>query len=126
MWDSFWDFLWYTLVVFAFVAYLMVLFWIITDLFRDRALSGWWKAVWMIFLIFVPWLTAVVYLIARGPGMSKRNAEAHAEIQQQTDDYIRSVSGRSSTEQIADAKALLDSGAITDAEFATLKSKALG
>ncbi|MFW0786519.1 SHOCT domain-containing protein [Gordonia sp. CPCC 206044] len=125
MWDSFWDFIWYTLVIFCFLAYLMVLFWIITDLFRDRALSGWWKAVWVVFLIILPWLTSLVYLIARGRGMSERSAASHALAKQQTDEYIRSVSGKSSAEQIADAKALLDAGTITPQEFESLKAKAL-
>ncbi|MEE3851625.1 SHOCT domain-containing protein [Gordonia sp. LSe1-13] len=125
MWDSFWDFIWYTVVIFIFVAYLMMLFWIIADLFRDRELSGWWKAVWMVFLIFVPWLTALVYLIARGPGMSRRAEVTRVEMQQQSDDYIRSVAGKSSAEQIADAKSLLDSGVIDEQEYAALKAKAL-
>ncbi|AZG47367.1 SHOCT domain-containing protein [Gordonia insulae] len=125
MWDSFWDFIWYTLVIFSFLAYLMILFWVISDLFRDRALSGWWKAVWIVFLIFVPWITALIYLIARGHGMSRRAAEARSEAQQQTDDYIKSVAGKSSADQIADAKSLLDSGTITEQEFAALKAKAL-
>ncbi|MXP23790.1 hypothetical protein GIY30_20850 [Gordonia sp. HNM0687] len=125
MWDSFWDFIWYTVVIFIFVAYLMMLFWIISDLFRDRALSGWWKAVWMVLLIFIPWLTALVYLIARGPGMSRRAAEAQSQMQQQSDAYIRSVAGKSSADQIADAKALLDAGTIDQQEFESLKAKAL-
>lgn len=125
MWDSFWDFIWYTVVIFVFVAYLMMLFWIISDLFRDRALSGWWKAVWMVFLIFIPWLTALVYLIARGPGMSRRAAAAQSQMQQQSDAYIRSAAGKSSADQIADAKALLDAGTIDQQEFETLKAKAL-
>ncbi|MFI8772857.1 SHOCT domain-containing protein [Gordonia sp. NPDC062954] len=125
MWDSFWDFIWYTVVIFIFVAYLMMLFWIISDLFRDRALSGWWKAVWMVFLIFIPWLTALVYLIARGPGMSRRAAETQSQMQQQSDAYIRSVAGKSSADQIADAKALLDAGTIDQQEFEALKAKAL-
>ncbi|MCF3937099.1 SHOCT domain-containing protein [Gordonia sp. Z-3] len=125
MWDSFWDFIWYTVVIFIFVAYLMMLFWIISDLFRDRALSGWWKAVWMVFLIFIPWLTALVYLIARGPGMSQRAAETQSQMQQQSDAYIRSVAGKSSADQIADAKALLDAGTIDQQEFEALKAKAL-
>ncbi|UPW09362.1 SHOCT domain-containing protein [Gordonia terrae] len=125
MWDSFWDFIWYTLVIFAFVAYLMILFNIITDLFRDRELSGWWKAIWIIVLIVVPFLSALVYLIARGNGMHGRALEAQKELRQQTDDYIRSVGPKSSAEQIADAKALLDSGAIDDNEFSALKAKAL-
>lgn len=125
MWDSFWDFIWYTVVIFFFIAYLMVLFYIIADLFRDRALSGWWKAVWVIFLIIVPWITALVYLIARGQGMTRRSAEQRAQMQRESDDYIKSVAGKSSADQIADAKQLLDSGAITDQEFQTLKAKAL-
>ena len=129
MWDSFWDFIWYTLVIFAFVAYLMILFWILTDLFRDHKLSGWLKAVWIVFLIFAPWLTALVYLIARGSGMTQRNLEAQQQARAQADEYIRSVAtssgGKSAAEQIADAKALLDSGTITSDEYATLKAKAL-
>lgn len=125
MWDSFWDFIWYTLVIFAFVAYLMILFNIIADLFRDRELSGWLKALWMVLLICIPFLSALVYLIARGSGMHVRALEAQKELRQQTDDYIRSVGPKSSAEQIADAKALLDSGAIDDNEFSALKAKAL-
>ncbi|MCX5043117.1 SHOCT domain-containing protein [Aldersonia sp. NBC_00410] len=129
MWDSFWDFIWYTLVIFAFVAYLMILFWILTDLFRDHKLSGWLKAVWIVFLILVPWLTALVYLIARGNGMTQRNLEAQQVAKAQADEYIKSVAsgggGKSAAEQISDAKALLDAGTINDAEYEQLKAKAL-
>ena len=112
--------------VFVFVAYLMVLFSIIGDLFRDHTLNGWWKAVWIIFLIFVPFLTALIYLIARGSGMQKRAIEQAAELRQQQDAYIRATAGTSSaTEDIAKAKGLLDSGAISQAEFDALKAKAL-
>ena len=126
MWDSFWDFIWYTLVIFAFVAYLMLLFMILTDLFRDRKLSGWWKAVWVIVLFIFPWLTALVYLIARGRGMTERTIDAQQTAKADTDAYIQSVAGKSPADQIADAKALLDSGTITQAEFDSLKAKALG
>ncbi|MGC4933515.1 SHOCT domain-containing protein [Gordonia sp. DT30] len=125
MWSSFWEFLWSMVVIFAFVAYLLVLFYILSDLFRDRELSGWIKAVWIIFLIVIPYLTALVYLIARGRGMSQRSVAARQQIQDQTDDYIRSVAGKSATEQIADAKTLLDAGTITEAEFHSLKARAL-
>ena len=67
--DSFWDFFWFIIAFFLLMAYLMVLFQILTDMFRDHELSGWWKAVWVLFLIFFPILTALVYLIARGRGM---------------------------------------------------------
>ncbi|MFD4293783.1 SHOCT domain-containing protein [Rhodococcus sp. NPDC058505] len=124
--DSFWDFLWLILITFAFVAYLMLLFSIIGDLFRDHKLSGWWKAVWVFFLIFLPFITALIYLIARGDGMTKRSLAAAQQMKSEQDAYIRDVAGKSPAEQIADAKALHDAGTITDAEFATLKAKALG
>ena len=125
--DSFWDYVWYTVVVFAFVAYLIVLFQIIVDLFRDHSVSGWVKAMWVIGLVILPYLTALVYLIARGRGMALRAQQAQAEAKQATDEYIRTVAvGKSPAEQIADAKALLDSGAITPTEYEHLKAQALG
>ena len=126
MWDSFWDFIWYTIVIFAFVAYLIILWHIVTDLFRDKAASGWQKAFWIIFLIIFPYITSIVYLIAKGSGMAERQRTAYAEAKAASDEYIRSVAGASPTQQVADAKALLDSGAITPQEFEALKAKALG
>ncbi|MFE7505835.1 SHOCT domain-containing protein [Promicromonospora sp. NPDC057488] len=123
---DFWDFFWLMVYSFFFVAYLMVLFQIIADLFRDHELSGWWKALWIIFLIFLPVLTALVYLIARGRGMAERHAEGMKQAQQATETYIREVAtGPSPADQIASAKALLDAGTISPAEFERLKSKAL-
>jgi hypothetical protein len=104
----------------------MVLFQIIIDLFRDRDLSGWWKALWIIFLIIFPFLAAIIYLIARGRGMGERQAGEMRSAQAASDQYIQSVAGRSNpAEQIASAKSLLDSGAITQEEFDKLKAKAL-
>lgn len=125
--NSFWDFLWLVIVTFAFVAYLMVLFQILTDLFRDHGLSGWWKGVWIFFLIFAPFLTALVYIIARGRGMTERAIAASEAYRASTDAYIRQVSGSggSAADQIATAKGLLDSGTISQAEFDQLKVKAL-
>lgn len=123
--DSFWDFLWLIIVSFAFVAYLMVLFSIIGDLFRDHKSSGWVKAIWVFFLIVAPFLTALVYLIAKGGDMTKRQVAAVQHAKDQQDQYIKQVAGRTSAEEIAHAKALLDSGTITDAEFSQLKEKAL-
>lgn len=125
---SFWDIIWFIVVFFAFTSYLMALFWILTDLFRDRGLSGWLKAVWIVLLVVFPLITALVYLIARGRGMSERSAQQVAEARKAQDEYIRSVAtsnGSSGTEQIAKAKELLDSGAISPDEFAALKQKAL-
>ncbi|MFV0434159.1 MAG: SHOCT domain-containing protein [Leucobacter sp.] len=125
-WTSFWDLIWWFLTIFVFVAYLMALFAIISDLFRDRKLNGWWKALWLLFLIFLPFLTALAYLIFRGKGMSERAAAAAEKSQEQTNDYIRSVAGDvTPTEEIARAKELLDSGAIDAEEFAKLKRAAL-
>jgi ABC-type multidrug transport system fused ATPase/permease subunit len=125
--DSFWDFFWLLVWTFFFVMYLMILFQIIGDLFRDKDLSGWWKALWIIFLIIFPFLAAIVYLIARGRSMAERQAGAMREAQTATDQYIKSVAtqGSSPADQIASAKSLLDSGAINQAEFDQLKQKAL-
>ncbi|WP_309504678.1 MULTISPECIES: SHOCT domain-containing protein [Nocardioides] len=125
--DSFWDFFWFTISFFLLMAYLVVLFQILTDLFRDKDVSGWIKAVWVLFLILLPLLTSLVYLIARGQGMAERHLAAMQSAQAQTDAYIREVSAgtASPADEIARAKGLLDSGAITQEEFAALKAKAL-
>ena len=120
------DFFWLLVWSFFFVCYLMVLFHVIADLFRDRELSGWWKALWIIFLIIFPFLALIIYLIARGRGMAERQAGEMQKAQVATDQYIQSVASRSNpAEQIASAKNLLDSGAITQEEFERLKQKAL-
>ncbi|WP_243056888.1 SHOCT domain-containing protein [Nocardioides sp. SR21] len=125
--DSFWDFFWFILSFFLLMAYLVVLFQILTDLFRDKDTSGWAKAFWVLFLIFLPLLTSLVYLIARGQGMAERNIAAINAAQADTDAYIKSVAGSSSTpaDEIHKAKALLDSGAISQQEFDAIKAKAL-
>lgn len=105
---DFWHFFWILIWSFFFVAYLMVLFNIIGDLFRDHAESGWAKAVWIFFLIVVPFLTALIYLIARGNGMAERQMKAVAEAQSAANQYIREVSSSgSAADHIASAKALL-------------------
>jgi len=125
-WGSTWDFLWHFLIIFAWIAYLLVLFQILIDLFsRDHTTSGWVKAVWVFFLIVFPWLTAVIYLIVRGQGMAARAREAAVAAKKDTDDYIKQAAGRSPAQEIADAKALLESGAISQTEFDALKAKAL-
>ncbi len=116
---SFWFFIW--------IAAFMVWFRCIFDMFGDSTLSGWGKAGWAILLIFVPWLGALIYLIARGRSMTDRQVAAVAQQQAAEAKYIQQVaaSSTSAADQIASAKALLDSGAITQAEFDTLKAKAL-
>jgi predicted PurR-regulated permease PerM len=123
--NSFLDFLWLIFISFAFVAYLIVLFHIITDLFRDKGQKGWHKAVWIIFLIVFQLITSVVYLIARGSGMAQRQAEYVQQLKSDSDKYIREVAGRSPAQEIADAKALLDAGSISADDFEKIKAKAL-
>ena len=105
----------------------MVWFRCLFDLFSDSSLSGWAKAGWVILLIFVPWLGALIYLIARGRSMAERQRAAAAQLQAEQEKYIQKVAGTSQVpaEQIASAKALLDSGAVTQAEYESLKAKAL-
>jgi hypothetical protein len=125
-WGSTWDFLWHFLIIFGWIAYLLVLFQILTDLFwRDHETSGWVKAIWVFFLIVFPWLGALVYLLARGKGMAERARAAAVAAKQQTDDYIKEAAGRSPAQEIADAKGLLEAGTISQAEFDSLKAKAL-
>jgi len=120
------EILWTTLVIFFMVMYFMILFSILSDLFRDHETSGWGKAAWVLFLVFFPFITALIYLIVRGGGMAKRNLKAQADAQQQFNEYVQSVATSGSpADQIAQAKQLLDSGAIDQAEYESLKAKAL-
>lgn len=123
--DTFWEWFWLFFVTFAFVAYLFAMFTIIVDLFRDKSVSGAMKAVWFILLIFFPIITALAYLIVRGGGMAERQAAEAKAVKEAQDTYIRDVAGSSPADQIAQAKQLLDSGAISEAEFQALKAKAL-
>jgi hypothetical protein len=125
--DSFWDFFWFIISFFLLMAYLMVLFQIVGDLFRDKETSGAMKAVWIFFLIILPILTSLVYLIVRGKDMTERNVAAVQAVRHDQEAYIRSVSGGGSSpaDEIARAKALLDSGAISAEEYEKLKTKAL-
>jgi len=113
------------LAVFVFVAWIMVLFSIIADLFRDHELSGWWKAVWIFFLIFVPFLTALVYLIARGDGMRDRAIKEQQEAQAQFDSYVRETAGVSQADQIAALAEQKEKGNLSEAEFEQAKAKVL-
>jgi hypothetical protein len=123
---SFWDIVWFIFITWAFVAYLMVMFSILGDLFRDRDLSGIAKAAWVLALVFVPFITALVYLATRGSAMAQRASDASAMQRRQQDNHIREVAGKTSpTEQITQARALLDAGVISQPEYEALKTKAL-
>ena len=123
--SNFWDIVWLIFSTFMFVAYLIILFQIVVDLFRDSELGGVSKAIWIVGLIVVPVLTALFYVISRGRGMAERQRASQERVKADTDAYIRRVAGKSPAEQIAEAKALLDAGAITQDEYARLKAKAL-
>ncbi|MEB4614504.1 SHOCT domain-containing protein [Leucobacter sp. M11] len=122
---TFWETLWSIFTIFVFIAYLMLMFSIVQDLFRDRELNGWWKAIWFVALIFIPVLTALVYVIARGGGMAERSHRVAVQTEQAAKSYIREAAGTSPAEQIASAAQLLQAGTITEDEFARLKAHAM-
>lgn len=122
-WESFWEIFWWFFIFYALFAFLYALYMVIADLFRDHELSGWWKAVWIIFLAFVPFLTLLVYMVARGKGMAARSMERARRDQAEADSYIRRVAAASPTEEIAKAKALMDAGTISPDEFERIKTR---
>src|SRR5262245_55545504 len=123
---SFSNFLVDVLAVFIFVVWFWLLITVFADLFRRHDISGWGKAGWIIFVIILPFLGVLVYFIAESKGMAERNTKDIQQAQEQTDDYIRTVAASSDpAEQIAKAKQLLDSGAISNAEYDALKQNAL-
>jgi len=118
--------LWTMIIFFAWVAYIWMLIAIFGDIFRRRDIGGWAKAAWIVFMIVLPFLGVLTYLIAQHDGMAQRNLErAHAQ-QKQVDEYIRETSGSGGpAHEIEKAKKLYDSGAITQADYDALKAKAL-
>lgn len=114
---------------FIFVAWIMCLFYVFSDIFRSGDLGGAAKTIWCVFIIVLPFLGVFAYLIARGGGMTKRSMEARQQLLDQQTEYVRSVvgsgGGGSSVDQIASAKKLLDDGAISPTEFEQLKARAL-
>jgi hypothetical protein len=114
------------LAIFVFMAWILVLVTILNDLFRDHDTSGWMKAVWVFFLIFVPFLTALIYLITRGHGMRERSIKAHEEDQKQFEAYVRQAGGGTSTaDEVAKLGRLRDDGTISAEEFERQKAKLL-
>jgi len=122
---EFGEFLWSLLVIFFMIMYFMILFSVVIDLFRNKQMNGCAKALWIIFLIFVPLLSLLIYVIVFGRSMATRQQEAVQEAQAEQAAYIKQVAGTSAAEQIAQAQQLLNSGAITQQEFDSLKAKAL-
>ena len=118
--------LWTMIIFFCWVAWIWILIVILTDVFRRRDISGWIKALWVVFLIVLPFLGVLVYLIAQHDGMADRAAERARGERAQMDSYVRSVAANGgAASEIDKAKHLLDDGAITREEFDALKAKAL-
>jgi Phospholipase_D-nuclease N-terminal/Short C-terminal domain len=118
------DVMWTMLVFFLWVLWFWLLFTVFADVFRRHDISGWGKTAWLIFVIILPFLGVFVYLIAESKGMAQRNIDRANQAKTQFDDYVRQTAGGSAAE-IGKAKELLDSGAITQAEFDSIKQKAL-
>ena len=124
---DFGDFLWSLLVIYFIFFYFMILFRVIGDLFSDKEAGGFEKTMWLLFLLFLPFLSLFIYLITKGSSMAERQTRDREQMVSQQEAYIREVasSTTSPADQVAQAKAMLDSGAITEAEYARLKDKAL-
>ena len=123
---GFWDLMWTIIVVYALFVVIMMLVSIVADLFRDTELSGVAKAGWLLLLLVFPLLGILIYVIARHSGMVERAAKQQEAVKSEFDSYVKDVAGSGGPAQdIAAAKGLLDSGAITQDEFAALKAKAL-
>ena len=124
--SNFWDFIWLMVTAFFMVIYLIIMFQVVVDIFRDHKLGGIGKALWIVALIVAPFLSVLAYLIVRGAGMSERQMSTLQQNREQAEAYLRGiVQAKSPAEQIADAKALLDAGVISADEYSALKAKAL-
>ena len=120
------EIVWTLFVFFAFIVWLWIMFTVLGDIFRRHDTKGLAKVLWIIFIIVLPYLGVFVYLVTQHDGMTKRTIEQQERVKGEVDNYVRSVSsGHSATEEIAKAHGLLDSGAITQAEFDQIKAKAL-
>ena len=119
------DILWTTLVVFAWVIFIWIAITVLIDVFRRRDTSGWVKAAWVIFIVILPWIGVLVYLIVNHDGMNERRMKDTQVAQSQFDDYVRKTAGGGAASEIEKAKELLDNGTITQAEFDAIKARAL-
>jgi prepilin signal peptidase PulO-like enzyme (type II secretory pathway) len=122
---TFMSFFWDILLIMAWVIWFWLLITVFADLFRRHDTSGFAKVLWVIFVIILPYFGVLVYLLVEHKGMTERNIQQAQASKQEFDQYVQSVSGGDPSEQIAKAKALLDNGTITQAEFDQLKQKAL-
>lgn len=123
--SDFWSIIVWFFWAYVYIAYLFALVLVLADIFRDRSLNGWFKALWIACLIFVPLVTVLVYLVTRGKGMNARNSGGTPTVPEPDDYRPRIIPPASPSDEISKAQALLASGSITQDEFAALKAKAL-
>jgi hypothetical protein len=121
----FMDVLWSMIIFFFWVIWIWIVITVLMDIFRRHDIGGWAKAAWVIFVVILPWLGVLVYLIAQHDGMQERSLKQAQAQRQQFDDYVRDTATSGGAADIAKAKELLDAGAITQDEFEALKAKAL-
>lgn len=112
-----------TLSIFFLIVWIWILITILSDLFHDHEVSGWAKAAWVLFLVFIPFLTALIYLIARGQGMRERAIKHQAEVKKHFDSYVRETAGTSPADELTKLTALKEKGAISEADFERMKAK---
>jgi hypothetical protein len=122
---SFGDALLLAFEIFFFVIWIWILITILSDVFRDHQLSGWWKAIWVLFLVFIPFVTALIYLIARGSGMRERALKAQAEAKHHMDAYIQEQAHSSPADELHKLNDLKEKGAISSEDFEKAKTKLL-
>jgi len=115
-----------TLAIFFFVIWIWIVITILMDIFRDHEMSGWGKAVWVLFLIFIPFLTALLYLIVRGSGMRDRAIKEQAETKKHFDEYVRETAGTSPVDELHKLDQLKQSGGVTEEEYNKMKAKIIG
>lgn len=124
---TFWDVFWFIVISFLFMSYLILFFQVVGDLFRDREVGGLMKVIWLVLLIVLPFLSLFVYLLTRGKGMAERQMQQAQEAQKAFDAYVKQAAGTGgAASELANAKAMLDSGAISADEYEKLKAKILG
>jgi hypothetical protein len=121
----FMDVLWSMIIFFFWVIWIWIVITVLIDVFRRHDIGGFGKAAWVVFVVILPWLGVLVYLIAQHDGMRERSMKQAQAQRRELDDYVRETAGGGSAAEIAKAKELLDAGAITQEEFETLKAKAL-
>lgn len=122
---SFGELLLVVVEIFLFVVWIWILFTIITDIFRDHEMSGWAKALWILFLVFIPFLTGLIYLIVRGSGMRDRAIKAQTDAKKHFDEYVREQAQTSPADELHKLNDLREKGALSQAEFDSAKAKLL-